>query len=179
MNSDQILDLVKNDPYLKKIPVSIVCENDLPAKLPLNHIFFVLIAIRKKNTKGHSTVLGHWILLETLSNGKMSKKKQISYFDPMGFGIFSTKIKLIIKRSPGHTNLFVNSICFQHPISAICGPIVCYIALLRSRGDSYTLILKKKISANLLFNVKNIPLFIKPLLSKKNQFLPRFSLQFL
>ena len=179
MNSDQILNLVTHDPFLKQKKVFVVSESNLPYKLPINHVFFVLISNRRRKIKGENTILGHWILIETLSISKKNYKRQIGYFDPMGFDIFSTKIRKKLERSVGYSNIFINKICYQHKLSAICGSIVCYIALLRSRGFSYSEISRKKISPNLLFNVKYIPLFIKSLLTKKYQMLPRFSLDFL
>ena len=178
MESSQIYNLVTKDPFLKRFKVSIISEIDTPYRLLQNHFFFILVSIKKRKIKGKITSLGHWILIDTLHDDKISKSPQLAYFDPMGKGISSKRIKESVKRSEKHSNLFINRICYQHSMSAICGPIVCYIALLRARGFSYSTISTKKISRDLMINVKYIPMMITILLSKKYQFLPRFSLDF-
>ena len=191
MDNSQIQHLFKTDKYLKKYTCKCLLETELPQEIPPQHIFLILIKSKKvhMNTKtGQKAYLkGHWILLESLSRkkGKSGQERlvsefQISYTDPIG----NRPSKFVYMKMKSfqlkyRATLFINSTCFQLKYSSICGPISCYIALLRARGFVYPDIVKNKLSSNLKYIVKWLPEFLAPLLEKKNAYISRFSFDLL
>ena len=154
MDNSQIQYLFKTDKYLKKYKCQCLLETELPEQIPPEHIFLILIKSKKVhvNTKtGQRGYLkGHWILLESLnskkkksSQRKQDSKYQISYFDPVGNPPCKyVYMKMKAFQAKYKAAMFINSICFQLKYSSICGPISCYIALLRARGFIYLDIVK-------------------------------------
>lgn len=183
MDSKQLNYLVSHDFYLKKYSCSIISDFEIPLTLPLNEFFFILTSIRKKRglKDQNFEYIGHWILIDTLEAKNKKNPNQITYFDPYGSSIQSLKIKRCLKRTIQRYSaiLHINSQNYQHKHSTICGGIVAYVSLLRSRGFSLKVIQEKKLSKNLFFNVRFIPEFISYFLSPKNNKIKRFSLDFL
>ena len=70
MDSLQIQDLVKNDPYLKTKTCKIIYESEIPTQIDKDIILFVLIPngqIKQKENKVRYA-LGHWCLIDTLKS---------------------------------------------------------------------------------------------------------------
>ena len=182
MDNSQIQYLFRTDKYLKKISCKCVLESELPDEIVPESIYFILTNSKKMDVKfSHGPkhyLKGHWTLLESLQKSK--KKSQISYFDATGGQpTLSVAKKMRNFRLKYNADLFINTDCFQMKFSSICGPIACYVALLRARAFNYDDITTHKLSQDLMFIVKWLPDLIASLLNSSNKTLSRFSFDLL
>ena len=182
MDSLQIQDLVKNDPYLKTKTCKIIYESEIPTQIDKDIILFVLIPngqIKQKENKVRYA-LGHWCLIDTLKSVHHPRKCTISYWDPYGIAPSPSTFKKIAGTASAHNlRVFINRKQTQLKVSTICGPIICYISLMKSRGFSNSQILQSKLSTSDKINAKVLPDMINSLLSKNLKKVTRFSIDIL
>ena len=184
MDNRQIHALVKNDSFLNQKECHAIAQSAFPDIMPLNSIYFVLIKPKEKLVKRGKLKyqVGHWILISCLSKtsrGKRGKKPEIFYIDPYGLK-YPPEIGKKLRKSAALYKVRVQT--SRHKIqkfSSVCGPLCCYLALLRARNFSYDQIFKKKIVKSTRVMAEIVPNIISSLLPKGRKKLLRFSLDFL
>ena len=178
MDSTQLEFAAKNDPFISKYRPEVILESELRVIKPLR-IYFILLGGREKkdSNESASTLLGHWVLLETC------KTQKIGLYD--SFAETGKRSKSLLRKifkycKKTKSKLHMNQKIVQLPFSSICGPIVLFVALLISRpGNSYKNIRKVKMNHSLKYIVKVLPDFISYFLPKGHKKTARFSLDFL
>lgn len=176
MDEKQILYLVKHDAVLSQLRVHIVIESELTVLNP-HEVYIILVRAREKLAKKRGrtdrqalTLWGHWCLCDTI------QKRFIGFIDPLGVPCSSHMQKLISDYCYKYNSKFVlNKTVYQLGGTNICGLIICFVLLCRSRGISYKEIRTNKLNHSLKFITRVLPNYMAYFLPKNRKRIKRFS----
>ena len=189
MDSKQFSYMCKNDAILRQTKVSIILQSELKQIQP-DFIYVVLLRIgnenkyKKKEEGKKRYILGHWCILDTLGDRPrpqpQPQPQPVQFMDPSGFPPPFDIYKLMIDYTFRYnTKMRCSTAVYQLMGTSICGYLVAYALLLRSRGMPYVAIENDKLNHNLRFLARMVPEFIKFFLPAGNRKIERFSYDFL
>lgn len=138
MNTLQIHECLRKDPYIKKYSPKVYALDQFMKKVKRNNKRGIFIVNDEIQTKPGN----HWILI-------IQQADKVIFFDSFARPAESYRIK--DKLYEMNRTLVMNRIQLQNPFSTVCGQYCIYFAYQISRGKKLNDILKN-FSKDLLFN---------------------------
>ena len=132
MESKLLLEILKSDPFVKRLHPRILTNDGMPSKLKNDKVYIIHLSSRDTPPK-NGFVFGHFVFLDTI---KKNGRSSLCYFDSYGRSP-NREIKKTINNyiSQNDATFEFNAIRYQNDDDIICGEITIYIALLRARGN--------------------------------------------
>ena len=167
MESRLLLDILKSDPFVKKLLCPrILTKDDLSMELKNDRLYVVHSSSRDTPSK-NGCVPGHFVIIDTI---RKKNRSSLTFFDTYGRPFPYQEIQKIVINylNQHHATFEFNDIRYQAKDEFNCADLCIYFALLRSRGKSM-----KKCQKMLRLNLSCITRLINKLVLLRTRYKKR------